>query len=315
MSVVNVAACNAQHRSGCGRTWPTTPVGDLPKAAVVDESLDTLYTADQGSSTVSVVDTRDCNARTSAGCAQHARAITVTGGAFALAADPTTHTIYVANVDSDTVSMINARTCNARVATGCGQTPQAVHTGQGPAAVQLDRSTGTIYVSNGADHTIALIDTLNCNATTHTGCATRATIPIVAAPRFLTLDPTHATLYVSTKDDSSLAMINTRRCNAHTTTGCPHTPPVVRVGFLPYGIAADPATGRILVGNVGDSTVSSFAAATCNANQTNGCNRTMATVDTGGWPTNLTIDDQTGTLYVSNNVDAAASIVNLRGLP
>jgi YVTN family beta-propeller protein len=315
VSVLDPTACNAQNHAGCGRTWPTTTVGDQPKAAVVDEALDTLYTANETSSTVSVVDTRTCNAADSTGCAHAAQTITVAGGALALTLDPATHTLYVANVDSDTVSVIDASSCNSRTTTGCGQHPRTVRTGNAPAAVQLDPSSGTLYVSNNADNTVALVDTRTCNAHTGAGCGSiRAIVPIVDAPRFMTLDPAHATLYVSTKLDSSLAMIDTGRCNAHVTTGCPNRPPVVHVGFLPYGIAADPGTGRILVGNVGDSTVTSFAAATCNARVTTGCDRPMPTLDAGAWPTSLVVDDRTGTLYVSDSDDATASIINLRDL-
>jgi DNA-binding beta-propeller fold protein YncE len=135
------------------------------------------------------------------------------------------------------------------------------------------------------------------------------TVLITAAPRFLAVDDTTGTLFVSTRDNSTVALVDTATCNAHVTTGCASPPPVVKVGFLPYGIVADPATGRVFVGNIGDSTVTAFDGRTCNAHSVSGCTRTMRTFDTGGWPTNLTLDDRNGTLYVSDNVDAAASII------
>jgi len=315
VSVVDPDACNARNRAGCGRVWPTTTVGQLPKAVAIDESLDTLYTANQIDSTVSVVDTRTCNAHVTSGCGRTSPTIAVTGGAFNLTIDAGTHTLYVANINSNTVSVINTATCNARITTGCGQTPHSVRTGNAPAAVLLDPSTGTLYVSNNADHTVAVVDARTCNATTTTGCATAPpTVATVDAPRFLTIDPATATVYVSIRNDSSLAMIDTRRCNARTTSGCATAPSVVHVGFLPYDIADDTRTGRILVGNVGDSTISSFRAATCNARITTGCTLTQPTVETGGWPTNLTVDQRTGTLFVSQNVDLTASLVPLSAL-
>jgi YVTN family beta-propeller protein len=315
VSVVDPDACNARNLRGCSRAWPTTAVGQLPKAVAVDESLDTLYTANQNDSTVSVIDTRTCNSHQTSGCGRTPQTIAVTGGAFNLTLDPGTHTLYIANINSDTVSVINTATCNARVTTGCGQAPHTVRTGNAPAAVLLDPSTGTLYVSNNADHSVAVVNSRTCNSTTTTGCATAPpTVATVDAPRFLTIDPATATVYVSIRNDSSLAMIDTRRCNARATAGCAMSPAVVHVGFLPYDIADNPRTGRILIGNVGDSTVSSFSAATCNAHLTTGCSRPQPTIETGGWPTNLTVDQRTGTLYVSQNVDLTASLVPLSAL-
>lgn len=315
VSVIAPDACNAGRLAGCRQTWPTVTVGQIPKAVAVDEALDTLYVVNEGDSTVSAVDTRACNSHLSSGCRAIPRTITVTGGAFNLDLDPATHTLYVANVDSDTVSVIDTAHCNARIATGCTQAPATVRTGNAPIAVLVDRTTGTLYVSNNADNTVALVDTRTCNGRSSSGCtALPATVPIVAPPRFLTLDPGTTTLYVSTRNDSSLAMVDTRTCNAQRTTGCATPPPVVKVGFLPYSVLADPGAGKVFVGNVGDSTVSSVDIRTCNSRIRSGCTRPQPAVETGGWPTNLSVDDVTGTLYVSQNVDTTASVVNLRAL-
>jgi YVTN family beta-propeller protein len=277
-----------------------------------DEALDSLYVPNLNSSTVSVINARTCNAQTTAGCDQTAGTISVLGGAYTLTVDTGTQTVYVANINSDTVSIINARTCNARITSGCNQIPVTVRTGATPAGLQLDPSTHTLYVANRGDHTVSLIDATSCNATTSVGCATSGpTVPIAAAPRFMAISPRTATLYVSAKDDSSLAMIDTTRCNARTTTGCNTTPRVVHVGYLPFQVAIDPRSGDILVGNVGDSTISIIDGTECNAQNTTGCQQYTATIDTGGWPTNLTIDANTATAYVSDNVDATVSIINI----
>jgi DNA-binding beta-propeller fold protein YncE len=311
VSVIDTHACNNGHLVGCHRSWPTITVGEFPMTVAADEALDALYVPNLASSTVSVINARTCNAQTTAGCGQTTGTVSVSGGAYTLTVDPQTQTVYVANIDSDTVSIINARSCNARITSGCNQTPVTVRTGTAPAGLQLDPSTHTLYVANRGDHTVSLIDTTRCNATTSVGCATpRPTVPIVAAPRFMAISARTATLYVSTKDDSSLAMIDTTRCNALNTSGCT-TPRVVHVGYLPYQVAIDPRSGDILVGDVGDSTISIIDGTACNAQTTIGCQQHTATIETGGWPTNLTIDASTTTAYVSDNVDATISIINI----
>jgi hypothetical protein len=137
------------------------------------------------------------------------------------------------------------------------------------------------------------------------------TVPITAAPRFLTVDPTTNTLYVSTKDNSTVAMVDTSSCNGHHPAGCSAAPAVVHVGYLPYGVVTDPLSHRLFVGNVGDSTVTAYDTRKCNAHTTARCDATI-NVDAGGWPLGLTIDDQTQTLYVRNNTDASVSIIDAR---
>lgn len=316
VSVIDTHACNTRQQSGCRATWPTIPVGQFPNAVALDEPLDTLYVTNKDSKTVSVIDARTCNAHVHTGC-QHTPAgtIAVSGGPSALAVDTSTHTVYVTNVNSDTVSVINAKTCNAHVHTGCGQTPTSVRTGKAPDGLLIDPTTHTLYVVNGGDDDVALVDTLRCNAIVSSECSAKlATVKVAAGRRFMAINPKTATLYVSARDTSSLAMIDTTRCNARTTTGCNAAPSVVHVGFLPYGVAVDPRSGYVLVGNVGDSTVSAFDGARCNATTTTGCGSIQPTVEAGGWPAILTVDDSSGTVYVSDNVDAAVSIVRIANL-
>ena len=310
VSVVDPSACSAHRLSGCGRTWPQIPVGHFPKAVAIDSSLDTLYTANQDDSSVSVVDLRSCNSTVSSGCGRAPITVHVRGGAFHVSVDARTHTVYVANIDSDTVSMIDARTCNAHVPSGCGQSPHTVRTGLAPNTTLVDPVTRSLFVANGADSTIAVLGTATCNGRVTSGCSsTIRKIRVAGSPRFLALDAVTRTLYASTAE-RSLSMIDTRRCSASTAAGCGLTPTEVGVGLLPYGIATDPRSGFVVVGNIGDSTVSAFDGRTCNARVVTGCGD-LAIQDTGGWPTNLTVDPRNHTLYVSDNVDAAASVIDL----
>ena len=114
VSVINAAACNAHNGSACGQAWATVPVGDSPQGVAVDRATDTIYTANgfNGENAVSVIDGRTCNAANTSGCGQTPAKVTAGNGAFAIAVNRATKTIYVANRNDNTVSVIDGRTCN-----------------------------------------------------------------------------------------------------------------------------------------------------------------------------------------------------------
>jgi DNA-binding beta-propeller fold protein YncE len=59
----------------------------------------------------------------------------------ASALDNATQTLYVANVNDGTLSIINAATCNAFVTSGCSQAAPTVQVGNQPAAVSVNQAT------------------------------------------------------------------------------------------------------------------------------------------------------------------------------
>lgn len=312
VSVVDTAACNATNRSGCRRHWPTITVGEFPRSAAVDEPTNTIYTANYVGNSISVIDGSRCNAATATGCGDASPTVGVPGGPITVVIDPATRTLYVASVDGGTVSVIDMRTCNAHVHSGCRRAPTTLRVGTEPAGILVDHSVRTVYVTNRVDNTVSLIDETTCNAQRTSSCSTaHRTVTVGALPRFMAVDHTTSTLYIANRDDSTLSMLNIRSCNAHTAWGCRSTPPTVRVGLLPYGVVVDQAAHTVYVGNVGDSTVSRIDGGTCNANLTSGCSKLAPTVQTGGWPTNLLVDKVHATLYVSQNVDATVSVLRL----
>jgi hypothetical protein len=64
------------------------------------------------------------------------------------AVDQAHHTVYVANFNDGTVSVISGARCNARLTSGCGSTWPTVTTGANPAYVAVDPSSGTAFVVN-----------------------------------------------------------------------------------------------------------------------------------------------------------------------
>jgi YVTN family beta-propeller protein len=274
VSVINGATCNAIHTRSCSQTPPTIAVGNGPLGVAVDQASNTIYVANSFDNTVSVINGAACNAAVTSGCGQTPPTVAVGGFPDLLAVDQVTHTIYVANGDDNTVSVIDGNTCNGTDISGCDQAPPTVAVGSGPEGVVVNEATKTIYVGNGHDDTVSVIDGSTCNATVTSGCGQSP--PAVAVGRFpgaLVVDEATNTVYAVDADDNAVSVINGATCNGSVTSGCGQTPPTAPVGSNPIWIALNPATHTVYVINEADSTVSALDATRCNATVTSGCAR------------------------------------------
>ena len=118
---------------------PTVSTGSGPTGLAYDARTDTLYSANQNSNSLSVVATKSCNASDTKGCAQHVGTVAVGSGALpqGVALDAATDTLYVANAGTDTISVLNTKTCNAGDLSGCSprNQPSQTRRGQGRASL------------------------------------------------------------------------------------------------------------------------------------------------------------------------------------
>jgi YVTN family beta-propeller protein len=78
------------------------------------------------------------------------------------------------------------------------------------------------------------------------------------------------------------------------------THPEIAVGGFPTGIALNPATDTIYVGNGNTGTLSLIDGRRCNASTSRGCRQRLTAVTAGADPIGIAIDGRTGTLYVAN---------------
>ena len=133
---------------------PTVSVGNGPDGLAFDPATHTLYTSNQNANSVSVINTATCNAAHTRGCRQRVHSVSLPAGASpqGIAMDTVTGTIYVANIGGNTISVINARTCNAANFSGCRQTPASIKDPGGPIALAVDQATDTVYVANIGDN-------------------------------------------------------------------------------------------------------------------------------------------------------------------
>jgi DNA-binding beta-propeller fold protein YncE len=291
VSMLDSRACNAHRPAGCGATAPTVSVGGYPRAVAVDPVTHTVYVANAGagtSGTISVFDDRSCNATSQAGCATVSSINVPDGNPDGIAVNPLTDTVYVAVVTSDggadLISVFNGATCNATVTWGCGQTPVNVATGpdgggQSVEYVAVDQQTNTVYATS----------VVTINFTPFAG----DTVYVIAGPS----------------------------CDAANTAGCSNPPATISVGSdplfgdaNPFGIAVDQATDTIYTANIADGegpgTVSVIDGATCNGQNTGGCDQIPASAPAGFGTAAIAVDPATNNVYATNIEDTSVTIIN-----
>jgi DNA-binding beta-propeller fold protein YncE len=234
--------------------------------------------------------------------------------------DEATNTIYVENQGDGTVSVINGADCNGTDTSGCNQSWPTVTVGNSPQALGLNPNNHTVYVTNTDDDTVSVIDGNRCNGTNTSGCGqTPATIPVGAGPRAVGILFDKNTVFVGNRDDLTVSVIDGSTCNGTNVSGCPQAPPpAVLVGAFPSTggngnnilsrrIAVDQAKRIAYVPIIGDSDVALLDGNACRAGHVNDCHVKIVHERVGGFPIDATVDESSGTVYVSNDTDGTVS--------
>jgi DNA-binding beta-propeller fold protein YncE len=320
--VINVAKCNARTTRGCHQHVKGVKDPRGPDAVDVDLATNTVYAADGGfnspGDTVSVISGATCNGSTGRGCGHKARTVTVGVNPFWVTVDQRTDTVYTANFNDGTVSVINGAKCNAAASSGCGGKHRAVGTGGGASYVAVDQSRHTLFAINQTDGTISEINTRTCNGHTASGCPQRArneratfNPPKGENAGTFALIPATGTAYLVTPGSGAyLAAVSIKRCNAITTAGCRVESP-----SIPADLAfpeVDPATDTIYAANANKPGIAVLNGATCNARDRSGC-RPLATIPFPHEQANLgSIDQATHTLYAADTFVNAVYAIDIK---
>jgi DNA-binding beta-propeller fold protein YncE len=319
VSVFNGATCDGATGRGCGQAPRTITVGNSPFWIDIDQATHTLYVANEGDGTVSVVNGAACNAKVATGCHRTPPAVPTGADTGFLAIDSALHTVFALNQVDDTLSAINMRTCNGKVTAGCAKRPPNQQVawnaprGYNPNSFALNLVTGTAYmVNSGGESFLQAVHVTRCDAITSRGCRVEA--PNVPDSEYLlSFDPATGTIYGGSQSSPQIDVINGATCRAgHATlTGCkpvatiPTPDPQANVGAIDdsthtlYASDESP-TGTLMVINT----------ATCNVTDTSGCSTTPASVAIGPFPSQPVLDPATHTVYASygNTSDLVAVV-------
>jgi YVTN family beta-propeller protein len=254
------------------------------------------------------------------------RAVSVGAAPSSLAFDPVDGDLYVANFESDNVSILNA--------TGVVGT---VPVGVSPIAVVADPGSGDVYVVNygnldDVNSTISVLsgdsevrsfpvepdsgpDALAFDAATSrlfvvneyldnvseynpTNGSLIGSFSVGADPVGITLDPDNQELYVLDRLDDAVDVSSAAMLQVVTN---------VSVGDNPEAISYDPANGLVYVANSGDNDLSAIDPSTDTVLGT----LAVGLAPGGPWPSSggLAPDGPLGSLYVSNWLSGSLSVV------
>ena len=108
-----------------------------------------------------------------------------------LAADPNTNTIYVANLRSNSVSVINGSTDTV---------VKNIMVGNSPTSVAVNSNTEKIYVANRDSNTVSVIDGVTNNVVTN--------ITVGNSPNDIAVDPQEGWIFVTNLRSNSVSVIN-----------------------------------------------------------------------------------------------------------
>ncbi|MGO9197013.1 MAG: YncE family protein [Acidimicrobiales bacterium] len=281
-------------------------VGAYPQAVAVDLATNTVYTANNGLNSSSVVNGARCDAAHRSGCHRAAPYQDVGAVPSAVAVDQATDTVYVVNTTESlqgSVSVVNGAACNGRHTAGCTHyphLPSAVPLGFEPNDIAVNEVTNTIYVDGGG-RSLAVIDGRRCNGRDTKGCGHRPhTANIPAGAGAVAVDPLTHTVYVVDYATGILSLVDASTCNASDTTHCKPLPHTAKVGIHPWRITVDVATDTVYVTNFGDGTVSVIDGAACNAEKTTACGGRHDVIRVGEEPEAVAVDDVNGLGFVTN---------------
>jgi DNA-binding beta-propeller fold protein YncE len=271
MDLADTATCTAVSSSGCA-VVARARVGGDPLAAAVDETTDTIYTAN-ATGTVSVVDGATCNATVTSGCAMPLATIHTGGFPVDDVFDPRTRTLYVVSPAGD-VFVIDGARCNAMTVVGCSEPVKTIAVSAGPQAVDVDLATDTIYTANngnGSGDTVSVIDGATCNGHDGSGCSTAPhTVTLAGGVFWDGVDQVTDTIYVANASLGTVSVIDGAGCNAEIFSGCT-AQAVATTGAGAGAVAVDATLHTAFVVNTEDDTLSAINTRTCNGAHVAGC--------------------------------------------
>jgi DNA-binding beta-propeller fold protein YncE len=152
VALINGATCNGTNHTGCRHLAATAKVGLGPFGVAVNDRAHTVYVANNADGdspgTVSVINGATCNATITVGCHRRFPVMAAGVSPTLIAVEARTGTVYVTNISSASVTILNGRRCNAVVARGCRKVSRQQAVGSQPFGIAVNRRSRTVYVTN-----------------------------------------------------------------------------------------------------------------------------------------------------------------------
>jgi YVTN family beta-propeller protein len=192
---------------------------------------------------------------------------------YAIAVNPVTNKIYVANSDDGNVTVFG----------GVAFTPATIAdpNAGGPIALAVNPVTNKIYVANYGSGNVTVINGF---------MDTFTTVSVGSNPRAVAVDPLTNKIYVANYGSGTVTVIDGATNNVTTVT----------VGTNPYALAVNPATNKVYVANYGSTNVTVIDGATNNT----------TTVAAGTNPYAVAVNPVTNKVYVANNGSANVTVID-----
>jgi YVTN family beta-propeller protein len=192
-------------------------------------------------------------------------------GPKAIAVNPVTNKIYVANSVGNSVTVIDGIT---------GKTA-TVAAGLSPVAIAVNAATNKIYVANAGSNNVTVID----GATDST-----ATVEAGSAPSAIAVNPETNKIYVTNLSGNTVTEID----------GSTHVTATIEVGSNPYSIALNPVTNKAYVANSGSASITVI----------DEVSRSTTHLPVGTRPTAVAVDTTTGEVYVANSGSGNVTVID-----
>ena len=289
----------------------TVGVGSQPVGVAFDRGNGDVYVSNSGSDSVSVISTAlglgNLGGQLVRTIPSILATVAVGTAPSAVGYDRGNGYIYVANADSNNVSVISGTSVVATVGVGTAPDGVGYDSGNGyvyvansgssnvsvisgtsvvatvavgsfPLGVGYDNGNGYVYVANIASNNVSVIS----------GTSVVATVAVGISPYGVEFDNGNGHLYVTNEGSSSVSVISGTSVVA-----------TVGVGTTPDGVGYDSGNGYVYVANAGSNNVSVISGTSV-----------VATVGVGTAPDGVEYDSGGGYVYVANDGSNSVSVIS-----
>src|ERR1700742_3503882 len=204
-----------------------------------------FYASNTSRPEVDVLNAATCHAGSLAGCTPIAEIPVGHPMANVGAVDDTTRTLYVADPQAGTVTVIGTAACSARDTAGCAAKAAVIKIGPAVNTPVVNPVTRSLYVSYGKNaNQVAVVNAADCNAARTSGCGQTPSVAKVAdGTVFLGVSTAADTIYAPGSGMSfsghTMSVINGATCNGPSHSGCSHLAATVPAGAGPFGGAVN----------------------------------------------------------------------------